>query len=89
MYENGVNGILADEMGLGKTIQVIAVIANLMYQGLNGPYLILGPLSTVPNWVAEFEKFAPRVSDGFYGEVISYLCILVSTDDEHILIYPP
>ena len=63
LYENGVNGILADEMGLGKTIQCIAVISSLVYKGLVGPYLIVGPLSTVPNWVAEFKKFAPKVKN--------------------------
>ena len=47
---NGLHGILADEMGLGKTIQVIAVIAHLMVQGVKGPFLIVAPLSTLRNW---------------------------------------
>jgi len=62
LYENGVNGILADEMGLGKTIQCIASIADLVYKGVPGPFLICAPLSTLPNWVSEFRRFAPRVS---------------------------
>ncbi len=61
LYENGVNGILADEMGLGKTIQCIATISFLVKRSVTGPFLIVGPLSTVPNWVAEFKKFAPQV----------------------------
>ena len=63
LYENGVNGILADEMGLGKTIQAISVIAYMIEQGVKGPFLVAAPLSTVPNWVAEFQKFTPDVSE--------------------------
>jgi ATP-dependent DNA helicase len=59
LFENGVSGILADEMGLGKTIQVIALIAHLLTQGVSGPFLIVAPLATLPNWVREFEKWLP------------------------------
>lgn len=46
LYNNNLNGILADEMGLGKTIQTIALITYLMeLKRLNGPYLIIVPLS--------------------------------------------
>lgn len=46
LYNNNLNGILADEMGLGKTIQTIALITYLMEnKRLNGPYLIIVPLS--------------------------------------------
>ncbi|XP_067938071.1 lymphocyte-specific helicase-like isoform X2 [Watersipora subatra] len=61
MFENGVNGILADEMGLGKTIQCIAAIAHLITMDIKGPFLIVVPLSTLPNWVNEFHRFAPKV----------------------------
>ncbi|KFM81716.1 Lymphoid-specific helicase, partial [Stegodyphus mimosarum] len=61
LFENGVNGILADEMGLGKTIQCIAFIANMIEKGLDGPFLICGPLSTLPNWVSEFKRFTPDI----------------------------
>ena len=60
-YENGINGILADEMGLGKTLQTIALLAHLVEQGLAGPFLIVAPLSTVSNWMAELKRFAPKV----------------------------
>jgi len=63
LYENGVNGILADEMGLGKTIQCIALICYLMASDIPGPFLICAPLSTIPNWVAELKRFAPKVSE--------------------------
>lgn len=59
LYENGINGILADEMGLGKTIQTIALFCHLVEMGVSGPFLIVAPLSTVANWVKEFNKFAP------------------------------
>ena len=46
-------------MGLGKTIQVIALIGHLLTQGVNGPFLVVAPLATLPNWVREFEKWLP------------------------------
>lgn len=61
LYENGLNGILADEMGLGKTIQVIALLCHLIEKKQDGPYLLVAPLSTIPNWVLEFERFAPKL----------------------------
>ena len=52
--------ILADEMGLGKTIQTIALITYLMdIKKNNGPFLIIVPLSTLSNWMNEFDKWAP------------------------------
>eukprot|EP00887_Chlorella_sp_A99_P001799 scaffold19.g1799.t1 len=60
LYNNGLNGILADQMGLGKTVQTIAFLCHLRGKGrINGPYLILGPLSTLSNWKSEFERWAP------------------------------
>lgn len=66
LYENGVNGILADEMGLGKTVQVIALIASLVESGLPGPYLVVAPLSTLPNWLNELQRFTPSLSVVLY-----------------------
>ncbi|KAK3089324.1 hypothetical protein FSP39_002728 [Pinctada imbricata] len=63
LYNNNLNGILADEMGLGKTIQTIGLITYLMERKrVNGPFLIIVPLSTISNWVLEFEKWAPSVN---------------------------
>lgn len=71
LYKNGINGILADEMGLGKTIQVIAMMCHLIEKEQSGPYLIVAPLSTIPNWVMEFERFAPDIpAILFYGSQI-------------------
>ncbi|KAL9982147.1 hypothetical protein ACROYT_G010956 [Oculina patagonica] len=61
LYENGMNGILADEMGLGKTLQCISLLAHLVEMGVQGPFLVAAPLSTLPNWVKEFNKFAPKI----------------------------
>lgn len=62
LYNNNLNGILADEMGLGKTIQTIALVTYLMEKKRNhGPYLIIVPLSTMSNWILEFERWAPTV----------------------------
>ncbi|GAA95992.1 uncharacterized protein L969DRAFT_96725 [Mixia osmundae IAM 14324] len=61
LYENGLNGILADEMGLGKTLQTISFMAYLREKGVWGPFLIVCPLSTLANWVNEFERFTPSI----------------------------
>ncbi|XP_075872804.1 lymphoid-specific helicase isoform X2 [Nelusetta ayraudi] len=62
LWENGINGILADEMGLGKTIQCIAHMAMMIEKKVMGPFLVVAPLSTLPNWISEFKRFAPEVS---------------------------
>ncbi|KAL8779418.1 MAG: hypothetical protein Q9194_001467 [Teloschistes cf. exilis] len=66
LYETGLNGILADEMGLGKTVQLISFLAWLRQIKVNGPFLILGPLSTVTNWVNEFKRWAPKMNVVMY-----------------------
>lgn len=72
LWENGINGILADEMGLGKTVQCIATIALMIQRGVPGPFLVCGPLSTLPNWMAEFKRFTPEVR---YIFLHYYYCI--------------
>lgn len=59
LYQNGLNGILADQMGLGKTVQTIGFLSHLRSKGVMGPYLVVGPLSTLPNWVSEFQRWCP------------------------------
>lgn len=54
---NGRNCILADEMGLGKTVQSITFLQEVANYGVRGPYLILVPLSTIGNWIREFETW--------------------------------
>lgn len=57
----GMSGVLADEMGLGKTIQTIAFIAAMREEGVYGPHMIVAPLSTLSNWMEEFEKWTPTI----------------------------
>eukprot|EP00939_MAST-03C_sp_MAST-3C-sp1_P003838 g3838.t1 len=66
LCSNGMSGILADEMGLGKTIQVIALYAHLRSVGAVGRYLIVAPLSTLPNWKCEFERWCPDMNVVLY-----------------------
>lgn len=56
LWQNGLNGILADQMGLGKTVQTIGFLAHLKGKGLDGPYLVVAPLSTLSNWVNEVNR---------------------------------
>ena len=62
LFNNHLNGILADEMGLGKTIQTISLLTYLYEaKGVHGPFLVIVPLSTLTNWNAEFDKWAPKL----------------------------
>lgn len=57
------NAILADEMGLGKTVQCVSLVGLLaQHMQVRGPFLVVVPLSTVPNWIKEFRKWVPMVS---------------------------
>ncbi len=59
-YEFG--GVLADDMGLGKTVQTLAhVLVEHEAGRLDRPVLIVAPTSTLPNWRAEAERFAPTL----------------------------
>ena len=60
LFDNGANGILADQMGLGKTIQVLALFAAFSnLQKVNGPHLVVCPLTTTMNWEIEIKKWLP------------------------------
>lgn len=57
------NVILADEMGLGKTISACAFISSLYFEfKVSRPCLVLVPLVTMGNWLAEFALWAPDVN---------------------------
>ncbi|CAI8584559.1 unnamed protein product [Vicia faba] len=66
LWQNGLNGILADQMGLGKTIQTIGLISHLKSKGLDGPYMIIAPLSTLSNWMNEISRFTPSLPAVIY-----------------------
>uniref|UniRef100_A0ACD5XWD7 Uncharacterized protein n=1 Tax=Avena sativa TaxID=4498 RepID=A0ACD5XWD7_AVESA len=66
LWQNGLNGILADQMGLGKTIQTIGFLAHLKGNGLEGPYMVIAPLSTLSNWLNELSRFVPSLNGLIY-----------------------
>ena len=56
---NGFGCILAHSMGLGKTIQVIGFVdIFLKYTGAKA-VLIIVPINTLANWMAEFNMWVP------------------------------
>lgn len=78
LYEKGYGGILADDMGLGKTCQVISLMCSIVedWESNGGaeddvnrpwPNIIFVPPSTLANWRAEFERFAPGLNVTIYG----------------------
>ena len=44
-----------------KTIQVISLIAHLRTMDVSGPFIVVAPLATLPNWVREFQKWLPSL----------------------------
>jgi superfamily II DNA or RNA helicase len=66
LRENGFGGILADEMGLGKTLQTLAYLQSRTSAPPEGgrstcSALVVCPTSLVWNWLAEAQKFTPRL----------------------------
>ena len=55
----GAGACLADDMGLGKTLQSLAFMLS---KANEGPSLVVGPKSVIPNWASEVEKFAPQMN---------------------------
>jgi len=67
LHNNHLNGILADEMGLGKTIEAIAMFCYLIERkNIEGPFLVVVPLTTLTNWRLEFDKWAPSIKKIIY-----------------------
>eukprot|EP01038_Epipyxis_sp_PR26KG_P004082 gene4082-5828_t len=53
LYNNNLNG---------KTIQTISLLCYLIeFKNNNGPFLIIVPLSTLSNWVNEFNRWSPDI----------------------------
>lgn len=65
------NCILADEMGLGKTIQSLTFVHSVYEYGIRGPFLVIAPLSTIPNWQREFEGWTDMNIIVYHGSVTS------------------
>lgn len=74
--ENSGSGcILAHCMGLGKTLQVISLSHTLLLNEKKTgvcKVLVVCPLSTVLNWVAEFKKWLPSEDDFEVFELVSF-----------------
>ncbi|RKP40233.1 SNF2 family N-terminal domain-containing protein, partial [Dimargaris cristalligena] len=64
--------IMADEMGLGKTVQSVSFL-NQIHQshGINGPFLVVAPLSTVPHWEREFRSWTTLNVLVYHGSAAS------------------
>ena len=59
-WHRNINTLLADEMGLGKTIQSVAFISYLFEaMEIDGPFIVIVPLSTIQAWKKAFEVWAP------------------------------
>jgi superfamily II DNA or RNA helicase len=61
LREAGLGGCLADDMGLGKTVQTLALLEELRADGNRRPSLVVAPKSLLFNWVAEAQRFAPKL----------------------------
>ena len=67
-YQTHKNTILADEMGLGKTVMCIALINDIIHRyGVMGPFLVVAPLGTLPNWEREFANWTDINCVLFHG----------------------
>lgn len=67
-YKAHKNTILADEMGLGKTVMCIALLNEIVTKyGIPGPFLVVAPLGTLPNWEREIENWTDINCVMFHG----------------------
>ena len=84
-FYNRRNSILGDEMGLGKTAQVVSAINQLSLQekGFSGPFLVIAPLSTLPHWKKEFERWTDFNTVIFHG---SQTALKIIQDTEFIYV---
>nr|CAH8876431.1 unnamed protein product [Trichobilharzia regenti] len=65
------NCILADEMGLGKTVQSVTFLLEIFKANVQGPFLVIVPLSTVGNWQREFENWSDLNVIIYHGSSVS------------------
>ena len=70
-WYNNRNCLLADEMGLGKTIQSLAWVHSIYQYGIRGPFLVIAPLSTIPNWQREFDGWTDMNVIVYHGSQTS------------------
>ncbi len=65
LAEWGVGACLADDMGLGKTVQALALMSLRAQQG---PQLVVAPASVCRNWLAECQRFCPKLRPHIFAE---------------------
>ena len=71
-WHNNQNSILADEMGLGKTVQSTAFLYELYRnQKIQGPFLVIVPLSTMGNWEREMKNWTDMNVIVYHGNQAS------------------
>lgn len=58
-------------MGLGKTIQSITFLYEIYLKGIHGPFLVIAPLSTIPNWEREFRTWTELNMVVYHGSQAS------------------
>ncbi|KAM3604435.1 uncharacterized protein V6R79_011007 [Siganus canaliculatus] len=89
-WYNRQNCILADEMGLGKTIQSITLLSEIYAAGIQGPFLVIAPLSTITNWEREFSTWTTMNAIVYHGSLASRQMIqqyemYCKDDKEHLI----
>ena len=73
------NSILADEMGLGKTVQSVVFLKEIYTRyNVKGPFLIIAPLSTVPNWEREVKAWTDMNVIVYHGRDVARNLIVES-----------
>ena len=48
-------------LSLPLQVQTIGFLSHLRSKGVHGPFMVVGPLSTLPNWVSEFARWCPSM----------------------------
>jgi len=73
----GRNIILGDEMGLGKTAQSCMLLHTLRrFEHVEGPFLIVVPLSTLPHWERELSLWTDCYTVVYHGSAESRRVLL-------------
>jgi len=62
LQEYHLSGCLADDMGLGKTVQTLALLQTLKDENQLNTSLLVVPVSAIPNWEMEIERFTPGLT---------------------------
>ncbi|XP_068604555.1 chromodomain-helicase-DNA-binding protein 8 [Brachionichthys hirsutus] len=89
-WYNRQNCILADEMGLGKTIQSMTLLSEIHAAAIQGPFLVIAPLSTITNWEREFATWTNMNAIVYHGSLASRQMIqqyemYCKDDKEHLI----